>query len=205
MSIDLRTVIGHKLSPREVIEFPSFLSENLELKQIFFDKENRQTKQNISDNLFKIIHKEIKWNNVNVEDLKKSWTNNETPELLDENGYVTCVLDTYFGFVTFNKQTITILYFPEHKYSNLFYEPQRSFIFEFSKKLAQILGQDKVIYCSDTHSTEQIESWSNEGLSIETIEKLAIDKFGKPAVNIEEAIENRFLIKYIKNDKYGSC
>ena len=44
MSIDLRTVIGHKLSPREVIEFPSLLSENLELKQFFFDKENRQTK-----------------------------------------------------------------------------------------------------------------------------------------------------------------
>ncbi len=198
MSIDLRIVIGHKLSSYEVINFPFLLEKDQKMKQIFIDKQKKISTDYLSKSFLERINESKGWENVNEKDLENSWANNETPKLLDDNGYITCVLNTYFGFVTFNKQTITLVYFPEHKYSNLFYEPQRSFIFEFSKNLAQLLKQDKVIYCSDTHSTEQIESWSYEGLSIDTIEKLAIEKFGKHAVNIEEAIENRFLIEYIK-------
>ena len=201
MSIDLRTIIGHKLSAKEIIAYPSVLSKDLGLKQIFITKQKKLSTDYRSESWLNKINEEIKWENVTENDLINSWTNNETPKLLDENGYICCVLDTYFGFVTFNKQTITILYIPEHKYSNIFYEPQRSFILEFSEKLALSLGENKVIYCSDTHSTEQIESWSYEGLSIDTIEELSIKKFGIPPSDIEQSIENRFLIKYLKHNK----
>lgn len=198
MSIDLRTVIGHNLSAKEIIAFPALLNKDQLLKQFYIEKQQVIQNQILSENFLQKINAELHWENTTEADLIHSWTNNETPELLDDNGYIPCILDTYFGFVTFNKNTITILYFPGHKYANLYYEAERSFIFEFSEKLAQLLGQNKVIYCSDTYDTEQIESWSYEGLSIDTIEELALNKFGALPDSIEQAIENRFLISYLK-------
>lgn len=200
MSIDLRTVIGHQLSAKEIVAYPSLLSKDLGLKQTFITKQKKVSPDYLTKSWLNKINEEIRWENVTEKDLINAWTNNENPELLDENGYICCVLDTYFGCVTFNKQTITIVFFPEHKYSNMFHEPQKSFIFDFSEKLALSLGGDKVIYCSDTHPTEQIERWSYEGLSIDTIEELSKKMFGVPHDDIEQAIENRFLIKSIKHN-----
>lgn len=198
MSIDLHTIIGHQLSSKEVISFPSLLNENLQLKQFYIEKQKINLSQNLPESFLKKIQEDVSWETITEEYLINSWINNETPELLDENGYINCTLNTYFGFVTFNRNTITILFFPEHKYANLHYENERSFIFEFSDKLAQLLGQDKIIYCSDTFSTEKIESWSYDGFSIDKIEEMAIEKFGALPNSIEQAIENRFFIQYLK-------
>ena len=197
MGIDLRTIIGHKLSIDEIINFPDFLNKNLELKQIFLKKEQKINQCLSKIFISKTVDIKSDWEEITKEDILKSWANNITSKLLDEVGYICCTLSTYFGLVTFNQQTITILYIPESKYSNMFNNLERDYIFEFSETLAKILEQKKVIYCSDTYSTEQIESWSYQGLAIEDIEKLAIEKFGYPPNDIEQAIENRFVIKII--------
>jgi hypothetical protein len=67
-------------------------------------------------------------------------------------------------------------------------------ILDFSMEFAKILNSDKVVYCSDTHSTERIESWAIEGQTINGIIDLAIKKFGSPPKSLPEAIENRFFI-----------
>lgn len=200
MGVDLRIIFGHNLTSKEIIEFPYSLSKSKELKDVF--TEDIQSKIDHNSDIERVLsslEKEYKWGNITENDLLDSWENNENPELVGENGFMAHSLSTYFGLLYFNRQTIEILYLPEHKYANLNYESHRKFIFNFSKAFAKFLGSEKIIYFSDTFSTEIVEDWAQEGMAIESIIDLAIAKFGKPSEILEQAIENRLIIEDITN------
>jgi hypothetical protein len=200
MGVDLRIIIGHKLTSKEIIEFPYLLSKSKELKDVYIEEIQSKIDHNSSiERVLSSLEKEYKWENITENDLLNSWTNNENPELVGENGFMSHSLSTYFGLLYFNRRTVEILYLPEHKYANLNYESLRKFIFNYSKAFAKFLGMEKIVYFSDTFSTEIIEDWAQEGIAIESIIDLAIAKFGKPSEILQQAIENRLIIEDITN------
>lgn len=200
MGVDLRIIIGHNLTSKEIIEFPYSLSKSKELKDVYIEEIQSKIDHNSSiERVLSSLEKEYKWENITENDLLDSWKNNESPELVGENGFMSHSLSTYFGLLYFNRRTVEILYLPEHKYANLNYESHRKFIFNYSKAFAKFLGSEKIVYFSDTFSTQIIEDWAQEGIAIESIIDLAIAKFGKPSEILEQAIENRLIIEDITN------
>jgi hypothetical protein len=203
MGVDLNVIIGHNLTSKEIMDFPSVLNRNKELKDVFLEGINSKLEHGATvERILSILEKEYFWQNITENDLLDSWKNNETPELVAEYGYICHMLDTYFGFLYFNKRTIDITYLPEHKYANLKYQANREFIFNFSKALAKLVGSEKIIYCADTGSTEIIECWATEGMTIESVLDLAIKEFGMPSTVVEEAIDKRFIIEDVQNPIY---
>jgi hypothetical protein len=200
MGVDLRIIFGHNLTSKEIIEFPYSLKNSKELKDVYIEEiQSKIDHDSTIERVLSSLEKEYKWANITENDLLDSWENNENPELVGENGFMAHSLSTYFGLLYFNRQTIEILYLPEHKYANLHYESHRKFIFNFSKAFAKFLGSKKIIYFSDTFETQIIEDWAQEGITIESITDLAIAKFGKPSEILEQAIENRLIIEDITN------
>jgi hypothetical protein len=200
MGVDLRIVIAHKLTSKEIIEFPYLVNRSKELKDVYMEEIQSKIDYNGSIELIlSNLDKEYNWENYTESDLLNSWENNENPELVDENGYMAHSLDTYFGLLYFNRQTVEILYLPEHKYANLNYMSNRKFIFNFSRAFAKFLGSEKIVYFSDTFLTEIVENWALEGLTIESIIDLAIAKFGAPSKILAQAIEKRLIIEDIGN------
>lgn len=195
MGADLKVIIGHNLSTKDIVEFPCFLSRNKELRDVYTKEIQSKIAHKISiEQALENLEKEYNWENITENDLLNSWANNEDPHLADENCYIIHSLNTYFGLINFNRRTIEILYLPEHKYANLFHESHRKFIFTFSKTLAKFLRSNKIVYCSDSGPTEIIETGAIEGMSIESIINLSIEKFGLPSEILDHAIANRFII-----------
>ena len=176
MSVDLIVIIGHNLTLAEIISFPKFLTDSLELKQAFASE--IKSKQDHSSGYLKYtkedmrldLQEEMSWKNVDETHIQRSWEINcDETKREDSGGYYTPLLNTYFGYICFNKKTVQITYFPEHKYANLYYQSHRSFILNFSRAMAKALGQTKIVYCDDTGPTSSIKDDSMEGKSIEQI------------------------------------
>jgi|GEM_PF-2636176 len=200
MGVDLNVIIGHNLSLKEIMDFPNLLNKNKELKDVYLKGINSKIEHGATvERILSILEKEYFWENITETDLLDSWTNNETPELVGEYGYISHSLNTYFGFLYFNKRTIDITYLPQHKYANLKYDSHREFIFNFSKALATLVGSEKIIYCADSGPTEIIECWATEGMSIESVLDLAITEFGMPSTVLEQAIDKRFIVEDVQN------
>lgn len=200
MGVDLRIIFGHNLTSKEIIEFPYSLSKSKELKDVYIEEIQSKLDHNGSvERVLSSLEKEYNWENFTENDLINFWTNNENPELVDEIGFMAHSLSTYFGLLYFNRRTVEILYLPEHKYANLHYESNRKFIFNYSKAFAKFIGSEKIVYFSDTFETQVIEDWAQQGMTIESIIDLAIEKFGKPSEILEEAIENRLIIDDVTN------
>jgi len=200
MGVDLRVIIGHNLTLKDIMEFPYLLDRNTELKEVFTKEIQSKLEFNISrEQALASLDKELRWENITEKDLLNSWENNENLQLVDENGFIAHSLTTYFGILYFNRKTVEILYLPEHKYANLKYKPNRKFIFNYSKALAKFLGSKMIVYCADSGPTEIIECWATEGKTIERVLNLAIEKFGRPSDVLEEAIEKRFIIDEAAN------
>ncbi|TSJ47813.1 hypothetical protein [Fluviicola chungangensis] len=200
MGIDLRVITGHRLSAKQVMDFPDWLEKQQQLKDVFIEHSASKLYFGYKRaDILSGLEKKSTWENYTEADLLESWENNEDPERVDETGFIQVSLVTYFGFIYFNRETIEVMYFPEHKYSNLTEVPQRSYILNFSKALAQAFGQTQIVYCSDTYETEYIETLASEGKNLETIIKLGIERFGSPPKTIEAAIVNRFFIDDLHN------
>jgi hypothetical protein len=200
MSVDVRIIIGHNLNIKEVISFPKILDNCQELKSIFINEIQSKLDHNYSiEQVLIVARKESNWERVNENDILKSWINNSDPKAVSENGYLAHSLSTYFGSLYFNKQTIEVVYYPEHKYANLFYESSRSFMLQFSNSLAKLLGQTKIVYCNDTTSTSIIVDEATEGKSIDEIINNAILNFGLPSKLLSEAIAKHFFIDDIND------
>lgn len=203
MGVDLNVIIGHNLTSKEIMEFPYLLNKNKALKDVYIKGIDSKLEYGASvERILSNLEKEHFWENITEDDLLDSWKNNETPELVNEYCFILHTLNTYFGFLYFNRQTIDITYLPEHKYANLKYEVNRRFIFDFSEAVAKLVGSEKIIYCADTGPTEIIESWASEGKDIESIVNLAIAEFGMPSTVLEQAIDNRFIIEDLQNPIY---
>lgn len=200
MGVDLKVIIGHKLTSKEIIEFPYLLNKTKELKDVYIKEiQSKIDHESSIEKVLSNLKEEYYWTNITENDLLNSWANNENPTLVDENGFIAHSLITYFGYMYFNRQTVEITYLPEHKYANLRYKSHRKFIFNYSKAFAKFLGSEKIVYCADTGATEIIECWASEGNTIESVINLSVAKFGKPSEILEEAIDNRFIIDNIGN------
>lgn len=200
MGVDLKVIIGHKLTSKEIIEFPYLLNKAKGLKDVYIKEIQSKIDHGRSiEKVLSNIEEEYYWKNITENDLLNSWANNENPILVDENGFISHSLSTYFGYMYFNRQTVEITYLPEHKYANLRYKSHRKFIFNYSKVFAKFLGTEKIVYCADSGPTESIECWASEGNAIKSIINLSVAKFGTPSGILEEAIENRFIIDDVGN------
>jgi len=200
MGVDLRVIIGHSLTSKGIMDFPDVLKRTQELKDVYVEEIQSKIEHKYSvEQVLSSLQREFSWENYTENDLLNSWVNNENSLLVDENGFMSHSLTTYFGILYFNRQTVEVMYLPEHKYANLKYKAHRKFIFNFSKAFAKFLGSEKIIYCSDTGETEIIECWATEGMSIESIINSIIVKFGEPSKILEEAIDNRFIIDDVVN------
>ncbi len=196
MGIDLRVITGHRLSAKQIMDFPDWLEKQQQLKELFIlHMDSKLDFGYQPEKIWELLQRKSFWEpDCTEKDLLNSWENKENPDLLHQNGFIAYSLSTYFGIIYFNRTTIEIMYFPEHKYSNLRDENQRSFILTFSRAFARTLGQNQVVYCSDTFESEYIEDLAMEGKNLETIIRLGIERLGKPPKTIREAIENRFFI-----------
>ena len=214
MASNLCIIIGHNLTPTEIIKFPNFLDNCQELKDIYISEiQSKLDHHDSVDKVLENVQKKTDWGRwtLNETHILKVWTNNSIPKLVDENGYFEITLTTYFGWIHFNERTINMTYLPEHKYPNLWYESHRRFILRFSRAMAKLLGQTKIVYTGESHVTGDVEDESTEGRSIDEIINYGTLRFGDAPISLIENIDKGFFIEdtinpfadFIGNMKYA--
>jgi 6-pyruvoyl-tetrahydropterin synthase len=200
MGYDLRIIMGHELTPSQIIKFPDFLNNCQELKDVYISEfqsklDHRYTK----DKFLEVILKKCEWDwergGISEANIIKVWKNNCSPTLVEENGYWKISLSTYFGMIDFDERTINILFYPEHKYANIFYESHRKFILRFSRAMAKQLGQSKIVFTGESYKDFDFEDKATEGKSIEEIINYGTLKFGNVPITLKEAITRKYFFE----------
>lgn len=205
MGVDSIVIIGHKLKPSEIINFPKFIDQCQELKDIFIEEFQSKIDHHYSmEQILLNSKKESHWGH-SIEDklteerLSWEWNNNRNPHLVEENGYIVSLFKTYFGRMYFLENTVCITYFPEHKYANLFFESHRRFLLRFSRAFAKFLGEAKIVYCSEALLVNSPEDLAFEGNTIENIIEISMMKLWLPPDSLIEAIPTHFFIDDVMN------
>jgi hypothetical protein len=205
MGVDAMVIIGHKLKPAEIINFPKFIDQCQELKDIFIEEFQSKIDHHYSmEQILLNSKKESHWGHsikdkITEEQLLKWWNNNRTPNLVEENGYIGHFMSTYFGRIYFLENTVCTTYLPEHKYANLFFESHRRFMLRFSRAFAKLLGETKIVYCSEAIIANSPEDLAFEGNTIENIIETSISKLWFPSDLLVEAIPTHFFIDDVMN------
>ncbi len=155
MGVDIVTITGHKLEAKAITQLPKVIDSWVELRSI-----------DISNGCFA----DARWERDFTEEaLLASWSSQEMPYnenwLYDEDNFHSIFyLNTYFGSLAFNRKTVRISYFPQHKYDNLFYPAICRQVLLFSRMLAKRFEQDKIVYYVDSsYPTARIETEAIEG------------------------------------------
>lgn len=100
-----------------------------------------------------------------------------------------------FGTFQIHRHTITFCPWPQHKYANLYYEDKRLYVLIFIRKIAKLIGSEKILYCTDSAcSTALIKEKACLGLSFEEVMLYGLDFFGDVPKSLPEAVYNYFFI-----------
>ncbi|MCC6725029.1 MAG: hypothetical protein IT258_11000 [Saprospiraceae bacterium] len=104
-------------------------------------------------------------------------------------------IECNFGYFRIHRQTISFTPWPQHKYANLYYEDSRPYVLNFIRKIANLIGADKILYCTDSAcSTALILEKVNLGFSFDEIMQYGLNFFGDVPKSLPEAVYNYFFI-----------
>ena len=196
--VDLVIIIGHSLTPNQIIQFPEKIDNWQQLKDIYLEEYESKLEYNYSlEQVNNSLYKKSSWsvNPITEIMLINSWESNINLITIEEEGYFWYHIDTYFGQINFCRNTIIIKLYPEHKYGTLLQKANLRFILKFNREFAKVLEQKKVFYCADSLFPCSIfEDEAIEGKTIEEIITLSKQKFGTPSLVLEKAIYKGFFI-----------
>lgn len=207
MSVDLNVIIGHTLSPSEIINISELFDTSEKLKNIYhqqvrdnnFWKNSAEKEEELQKKLSSSWYRSVEYP-MSENEIIRIWENNENVKDITQY-YIMCSLNSYFATVDFNRHTLNIQYNPQHKYANMFYPIQRAYILTFSRAVAELLGQTKIVYCSDNLYSEHsvFNDLAMEGKTIEEIIEYGVKNFGQCSNNLKEAILEAYLVDDVLN------
>ncbi len=180
MGVDLFAITGHRLSVNEIVHFQDTIETDKILNDIWWWKNSKQTE---------------KWTNIaDRERIESFWTHNENQvEIDDVFLYDYLSFPTFFGEITFHRHIIELDGFGCKLWTLEYFNELRQNILTFNNRLAEILGQSKVIYYGDGWAKS---SWIEAmifGKTFEQIERQIYSLGYGQIQNIDESIKEEHL------------
>ncbi len=179
MGVDVSAIIGHNLSMEEVLRFPQIIAswENVNALAYSFHAEMEAFPQ--ADDDAPTANWDASIQSLDEKTVLSVWdywsTSDDDPNVPSP---LTIDIDTSFGWLKVNRQTICICPF-EHKFANLEVPKTSSYILRIMRMIAQHLEAKEVVYAPDSAFPESyLEELSFMGRSIEEIIAFGTAKFG---------------------------
>lgn len=187
MSVDVKAIIGHKMSLRELVQFPqkidSWASEIADLKQ----ETPYPSKWDCAYQMDGFI----------LSSILKDWernTNYVAEKFCDNK--ISC----FFGWIDVYRNTLVVT-LSEHRYTNLCVPETAKLIIKINRIIAKNLEQSKIVYIADgSYPTGCLYDYAQIGNSIEIIIDKGIASFGMPPSPLSEGFEYMFFIDDVTTD-----
>lgn len=180
MGMDFIMVVGHKMTPKEIINFPNLsLWNQIDLfleKELNYNPNEKYRKWSISPT------------EKMLQEYWKSWINDEVYEEIE--------IDCYFGRINIYERTLTLKFYTiwwSYKFFN--HAKDTKEIIKFGRLMAEYLGTKEILYIPDGYiKTSILEDSITNGLPLKNVIKKGIEKFGSPPSAISKGRKNYFFV-----------
>ncbi len=181
MGVSLYTITGHSLDYKGIIELQNRLESDEELLHLY-----KWKKDNYSISPWTSI--------ATAERLEAAWKHNQTQKEI-EAVFLTDELSfpTFFGEIHFDRNLVTLNAFGQKLWILESNSDLRAFILNFNNRIAQILGQKKIIYFGDSSAKSSwIDNWMY-GKTIDQIEEKIFSLGNGKIKDIDTSIKEEHL------------
>lgn len=190
MGVDIVAIVRHKFSTKEILNLPEVINTWTDIHEYhksFNNDKNEEINAKWDAGIFEV-----------TEDLiEKKW------EAWESDGRVEAFPRIHCSFADFNINRHTINLCPSwmHKYGNLYDFFTREYVMNLIRMISNKIDSNRIIYCPDSAcSTSILEEKSNQGWTLDEIEKYGILTFGKIPDDLTKSVYNYFFIDDMKLD-----
>lgn len=195
MGVDITAIIGHRLSMEEILQLPSIISTWENVNQLAYTFHAGNPAYPLPEKDTPSADWDVEIEAIDEATLLAVWDFWASPE--DDPNVptpLTIDIDTCFGWLKVNRQTICICPF-EHKFANLYEAETANYLFQLMRMIAQHLGAKEIVYAPDSAFPESfLEEMSFMGRSIEEIMKLGNEKFGEAVLEEEVPLDKHYFV-----------
>lgn len=195
--MDYSAILENRFSKDEILCLPNLIDESQILRNLYSSRY-----QDLIDYNPEHFNKKTDWsekgNRIMTEsNLERIW-NHLSCDTQIENIDDFCLdtnLDTYFGWMSIYKNTITLTLHTVHKYKSLRNPNSSNYIFQFIREIAKLLKSRKIVYCcSGYFHPSIIDEKAMMGWQLSEIIDYGNKIYGKPPKELNAAIENLYFI-----------
>ncbi|MFN8397123.1 MAG: hypothetical protein U0176_21045 [Bacteroidia bacterium] len=194
MGVDVSILIGHRLKMHEVLTLPTIMAAWTDVEEAvteYVDEFPRILRDPEDD----LPRWDMDGYALTEEDVLQCWAYWEAEDDDVPMGNVfTIDIKASFGRVHVNRHTLHIIPH-QHKWANMRDAYTRAYFIDFSRKVAQHLGQRKVLYCVDSAFPQShLEDFAYSGWKIDAIEDYGNAQFGTPPREWDDEAVNFYFV-----------
>jgi hypothetical protein len=184
MGMDIVAIMKHEMGVEEILSLPERINTWHDLNSYFLQQNPDERKE--INALWECGTKTMTKERLKIE--WDSWHGGSP-------GWGVNAINSNFGTFQMHEHTIAFRPWPQHKYANLYYEDKRLYVLSFIRKIAALIGSEKILYCTDSAcSTALIKEKASQGFSFEEVMLYGLNFFGDVPKSLPEAVYNHFFI-----------